>query len=453
MKALQPAETVERRPVGVGASVVSISYASSAIAGGLTTLVVARLLGPTGAGAYSVVLATLAGLTILAALGLDTSALYHVGGRTWGAADALRQLQIAALVFGLAALGIGAALAGSLRDSAFRGVGPSTLILGLAALPFALSWSYGSAVALAREKYERAALPPVIQAIAGLLLTSAFAPWFGVVGAVSAITLAHAIAAVWFAARELRETRDQAKEWLGRAYSDLRTAIAFGYKSGLTRVMAVVNQRADVLILNAYAAQAAVGQYGVALSLTSIQLLLPSSLSRAVVPRVSLLRDQQTAHERSFVISKSAKHGVLISATAGVGMAIALLAVPAVFGSSFEPTVRLGWILVPGTAAYGVAFALSSAIVGSGYPEHILRASAIVTPITLGLYFVLIPRFGATGAAISSTLSYATTFVLYWLLFRRVSGISSLRDLLPGRDEILDYRSLFGRLRPRSDPR
>src|SRR6266508_2685763 len=126
-------------------------------------------------------------------------------------------------------------------------------------------------------------------------------------------------------------------------------------------------------------------------------------------------------------------------------MAIAVLAVPLVFGSDFEPSVQLGWILIPGTTAYGIAYAFSAVIIGRGHPGYILRATAIVTPLTLVLYLLLIPNFGATGAAVASTLSYTATSALYWLYFRRVSRISKLSALLPGWAEINDYRLLVCR--------
>jgi O-antigen/teichoic acid export membrane protein len=438
-----------RRAVGVGASIAALATLASAFFGGLTTLVVARILGASGTGAYSVILATLAGLIVLAALGLDTSALYHVAGRRWSEAHAVRHLQLAAAVLGAIGIGIGVAAGVLFRDSLFHGIGLGTLTLGLVALPFALSWNFGSAVSFANDAYEWGSVPWVIQGVVGLALVAALTRPYGLTGAVAGITLSHAIVAGLVAVRGIHRTRGEVDRWLAGTFSALRMAVGFGYKANLTKVMAIVNQRADLLILNAYAAHAAVGQYGVALSLTALQVLVPSSLSRAVVPRVSSLGSASSPYERDELIRKSVRHGILISILTGAAMAVALLAVPIVFGSDFEPSVQLGWILIPGTTAYGMAYGFSSVIVGRGHPGYILRATAIVTPLTVLLYFLLIPKFGATGAAVASTLSYTGTFVLYWLYFRRVSGISKLRALLPGRAEIEDYRLLLGRLQAR----
>jgi hypothetical protein len=46
--------------------------------------------------------------------------------------------------------------------------------------------------------------------------------------------------------------------------------------------------------------------------------------------------------------------------------------------------------------------------------------------------------------ALASSLSYAATGLLSSFFFRRVTGIRSARTLLPGRDELRDYRQLIG---------
>jgi O-antigen/teichoic acid export membrane protein len=409
-------------------------------------VVVARLLGAGETGAYSVILVTLAALTLISTFGLDSAALYYVSAREWRAATAIRQLYVAAALLGVSGALVGVASWFAFRSSAFEGISLATLGLGLVGVPFALSWTFGSYIALALEQYEKAALVPIAQGAVGLALVAIVTPSLGLRGAVAALTLSHVAAALWITVILLRRTGGPAHAWLAHAPSDLRHAARFGLKANAARILSLTNQRADVLILNAYAVQAIVGSYGLALSLTSLQLLLPSSLSSVVVPRVSSLGSGATATERTFVVTKSVRHGIIVSVAAGAGMAVALLAVPLVFGSDFEPAIRLGWILVPGTAAFGLASVLAATIIGGGRPGYIMRSASIVTPLTIGLYFTLIPTFEASGAAVASTVSYSLTLVFYWFYFRRVSGIRGVRRLLPGRDELDDYRALVSQV-------
>jgi stage V sporulation protein B len=439
------------RSIVAGASITTASQIASAIAGGITAVVIARVLGPSGTGVYNVVVATVAILTVIFAVGLDIGTTYFVGGRRWNSGNAARQLQLAALSLGLLALSIGWGAAVVLHDHLFAGINTETLLIGLAAIPLSLSWLYGSALRLAQERYESSALAAVSQALLTLALVALLAPASGVHGAVVAFTVANAFTATWVAVLAVADVREEASRWVQRMIPELAVAIRFGVKVNLAAVLALLNRRADLLILNAYASHASVGQYGVALSLTELQTLLPYSLARVLVPRLSSLSTEDAPAERSFVLVKSVRHGIVISVLSGFGMAVSLLLVPFVFGRAFDASVRLGWILVPGAAAYGLATIFSAILVGSGRPGFVLRAAVIVTPATFVLYFALIPTFGATGAAIASTISYCSTLVVCWLYFRRVAT-SRLRILLPGRDEIADYRALLvlARLRLRA---
>jgi Na+-driven multidrug efflux pump len=66
----------------------------------------------------------------------------------------------------------------------------------------------------------------------------------------------------------------------------------------------------------------------------------------------------------------------------------------------------------------------------------------ITTPLTVILYVVLIPWLHASGAALASTLSYSTSFLLFAWYFQQTSGKRVLPLLVPTRSEIDDLRAL-----------
>ncbi|NUT55222.1 MAG: hypothetical protein HOQ03_04475 [Thermoleophilia bacterium] len=100
----------------------------------------------------------------------------------------------------------------------------------------------------------------------------------------------------------------------------------------------------------------------------------------------------------------------------------------------------LGIVLLPGVLAVGFGKVLTAATTGRGFPKYALITVAMVTPITLASYFLLVPPLGAMGAAISSTISYLLTTILSYVFLHRVTGIP-LRELaLPRRSDLSDYR-------------
>ncbi|MDX6642090.1 MAG: hypothetical protein QOD76_52, partial [Solirubrobacteraceae bacterium] len=130
-------------------------------------------------------------------------------------------------------------------------------------------------------------------------------------------------------------------------------------------------------------------------------------------------------------------------------LAVGLLLVPAVYGSGFEPAVEYGYILIPGVALFGVGSVLAAIVVGKGHPRYSLYNALIVTPPTLALYALLVPSLKGDGAALASTISYAASAVVWYVFFRRATGLRAAAALLPGRAELEDYRALASRARAR----
>lgn len=432
-------------PLGSGASLAMAAQLTVAGSSAILGVVIGRLLGPAGTGSFNLALSALLVLGAFSNAGIGIGVNYYVSRRSWNAGDALRQAQIAALALGAAGALAGTAVAASGIGGIFRGAPLTVFAVALAALPFWLSLSYSASVALALGRYGAYATAIAGQALSTLVLVAALAGAFGLVGAVVGLAAGQMLAALGLLAWGVRRLPATAGLHARESLAHLARAGKFGSTLYLAYALQFLNLRADLFILNAVAPLAVVGHYSVAISVMSLGLLLPAALATAVLPRVAALDAFGSDSERRIVSAKSVRHAVLaLPVTAGL-LAIALAAVPFLYGEDFTSTVRLGFILLPGTLGYGVATVMISSIVGRGRPVYVLYASALVTPPTLGLYLLLVPPFGGAGAALASTISYlATAAVLLWF-FRRATGIDRLRELVPRGAEIEDYRALAAR--------
>ncbi len=129
-----------------------------------------------------------------------------------------------------------------------------------------------------------------------------------------------------------------------------------------------MNYQLDLFILAAVAPAAAVGRYALAVSATTLLLLLPRALSTVLYPRIARLSAGEIA-DREMVETKSLRHVSLIVGvtTLGLAAALELLVVP-VFGAAYRSTTDLGLILLPGAAAMGLSQVLGATIIGRGKP-------------------------------------------------------------------------------------
>ena len=441
--------------LNVAAQIVTIAAA------GLTSVAIARLLGPSGTGtlALAVTLVTLA--TTLFSLGLRAGIIYRVSRGSWAAGDAIRSAHLAALVLGIAGAVVGLGIYALASDTVLDGVTPTMAVVTFAALPFALGWLFLASVALSLERYQTYGAILVAQPVTGLALSVGLAGAFGTLGAIVGLAASYAVGAA--AAAVLLRRRVPRTAGGGGSPRELRAAMRFGVQAWGSEVLQNLNYRLDLLILNAFAARADVGVYSVALTITGFAWILPSALQTVLFPRIARL-DSEGASARSarseveVAAARGTRHSVLLLVpTALVLVLVLIVVVPLLYGPKFHRTVELGLILVPGTLALGMARVLVAVTSGRGRPIYTLYGRLIDVPVSVALYLLLIPASGATGAAIGSTISYALTGVISLLFFRRVLALPMRELFVPTREDLREYgRALtlvLRRLRPREAAR
>ena len=433
-----------RRHLGAGAALSVLAQAGPLLGAAILSIVLARTIGPSGNGRY-VLLLTLVGLTsMVVSLGLHSGITFEVSRRRWPVGRAFRTSYRMALVLG----SIGVLLAISFflltRHTVFEGISTWVALLALVSVPLTLAYEYAAAILLARERYEQYTSLLVVHAFTLMLIGVGLALPFGLPGAVAGIP-ASALIGSLLAAKLLvdeaaRDTAPDSGDSLGRA-------VRFGLQSWGANLLQQVNYRLDVLILGGFASAAAVGVYSVALTLTSVAWILPQALQTVLFPRAagldeSALRGEVTSDESDETVAKAIRHGVLLALPAGAAVALLLLiGIPLFYGPRFHQTIALGFILLPGVLLLGVGKIIGSAVTGRGHPRYALYGATILLPLTLGLYFGLIPPFDAWGAAIASSVSYGATAILGLVFFLRVTAIGLRAALLPTRDDLADYRS------------
>jgi O-antigen/teichoic acid export membrane protein len=444
---------ITRRPLATGAAFSTVAQVLPLVAGAALSVVVARLLGPSSNGRLSLVLSLVEVLSLLASLGLPAGITYLVSRGEWGLRRALRETMGAALVLGSAGAAVGVGVYALAHAHVLSGVGLDLTLVGLAGVPIGLGLLFAASLALSRDLYEVYAGIRIVQGLGTLVLAGALAAAFGLTAAVAGLTAAAALALAFGVVRLARAGAVAERARTGHdAPAPMRSAAAFGLRAWGADLLQLINYRLDIFVLSAYAALADVGVYSVALSVTALAWLLPSALQTVVLPRTADLDSHAAsgpaaAHEAEATAIRGVRHGVVLTVGSALATALLLAIVPLVYGARFERTVWLGLILLPGVAALGVAKVASAITTGRGFPKYSLYAGLIDVPITAVLYLTLIPAFGATGAAIASSISYGVTTVLALVFFRRVTGLSLSTVLVPGREELAEYRLVAGRLR------
>jgi O-antigen/teichoic acid export membrane protein len=247
------------RPLIGGAAMGAASRIAVTAAGAITTIVVARALGPRGSGSYFLAQSLVVILIGAGTLGVEHGIAYFVSSARWAARaafDSALKVAVAAGVVG-AGVGLGSRL---VVPSAFGGLSVVLTAVAVVGLPFALAWLYASYVALATDRYEVSMSLPAAQAVLALVFAVPGAILFGVGGAVVGTTIATVLvgvaAAVW-GRRRLTAAAAENKQ--------LRRAISFGIKGYAANALQLVNYRLDLFILSTVSSTATVGRDAVAI--------------------------------------------------------------------------------------------------------------------------------------------------------------------------------------------
>jgi O-antigen/teichoic acid export membrane protein len=196
--------------------------------------------------------------------------------------------------------------------------------------------------------------------------------------------------------------------------------------------------RLDLMIVNYFRGTAEAGVYAVATQCTMLLLLIPHAISHLLQARVSATQDEGG----DFSCRVARNTSLLLFAACLLSVPGAFL-ISSVYGSAFSDLVVQLWILLPGVYLLGVQLVLSQYFIGTGMPVFLPLTWLATLVLNIALNLVVVPLYGARGAALASTICYAGISLVVLTLFKTKTYHSLRSILIPSIGEI---RSLPGLL-------
>jgi O-antigen/teichoic acid export membrane protein len=194
-------------------------------------------------------------------------------------------------------------------------------------------------------------------------------------------------------------------------------AVAYGLKFFIPLVAAILLFRVDLLIVNHFRGAAEAGVYAVASQVANLLTMLPGVIAMLLFPRVASYQDPRG--EFAIQVTRHVSFVMLIMCAV---VAAGSFLLPLIYGARFaDATIQL-LILLPGVCLIGIESVLVQHFTGTGLPAAIPVFWLITLAVSIGLNLALVPVFGARGAAVTSTLSYALIFVLVAVYFCLKTG-------------------------------
>ena len=377
-------------------------------------VIVARWLGAQGVGELAVINVAVTTIVQLGSFGLPSSNTYFIAkDRAHFRAASINSLLFALLIGSLLAIVL--SVLASFRPGWFGFVPPNLIRIAAISIPFQLLTLIGLNILLAVGKIREFNLLDLIGQ--SFVLINAFvvlvllhAPLDGLVklNTITSILVGIVVAGLLVATgRKLLDSKWRADATL------LRRMITYGLKFHISVLAGAIIFRADLFVVNYFRGSAEAGVYSVATQFSLLLMLLPGVIATLLFPRVTAEQDPR-GDTTSFITRQTAII-MLVCCLAAVPGSFLL---PLLYGRAFADVTSLLLILLPGVYLVGLESVLVQHFNALGLPKAIPLYWVITLVVNLILVFTLVPRLGAQGAAIASTLSYALIFCLVAWHFR-----------------------------------
>lgn len=393
--------------------------------------ILAQALGAEQRGIVAAATAPLLLMTTLAMFGIPEAVTYLVAKNPANARNAMRKglllltgtgvVATLLVIVSADALSAGNAAAEELIRLAALFVLPTTLVAGLRALPRGLhQWTFVNL-----EKYLASALR---------LAAVSLAFFFAVLSPITAVLILSIapVVAGFALLRPLRELRkERLKETSSVSYRDLTS---FSLVVWLGSMSGIILGKIDQAIMMPLSDARQLGYYAAA-----------ASVADAVLVINNAVRDITFSAQSSGAGSETLQRSARISFLVGICMAVVLLTpvtiwFPLLFSSDFMQAIP-AVILLTIAAVVGIPGSVAGAgLVGRGRPGAVSSALVIAAVVNIAAVIVLVPPYGATGAAVATLIGNLVASNINIFILQRRYNMSFFAFYLVN---FSDFNSIF----------
>ncbi|MBV9083681.1 MAG: flippase [Acidobacteriaceae bacterium] len=390
---------------------VTQTYATQVIKiaiGIVTSILMARALGPEGRGLFAVAGAIGALGVQFSCMGLQTSNIYFVARDRKSLPYLIGNSFAVSLGFGGALVAILSVLFGFFpKLISINGV---TLGLALLSIPLGLAYNLIANLLLGLQEVRRFNLIELVYRGAPAVL---LIPLMLMHIATPATVLGSCIAAVVVGALwGYKCLQTHLSERPHVSWQAFRQNLGYGLRAYWTTLFSFLVLRADLLLVQKILGAEQAGYYSLASTIADMVMLLPVAIGTILFPVLSAQFDDG---KKLDMIKKSS--GAAAAAMLPVLALAALLSRPLIklaFGSAFLPAAPAFVLLTPGIFFLSIHCIAVQFLNSIGYPKIVVVIWAASLGINVATNCWAIPHFGIAGASVVSSGSYflATALVL-----------------------------------------
>lgn len=405
-----------------------------------TGIITARWLGPEGNG-------TIAALTVypslfltFGALGVSQSTTHLIGHSRYSENDikkSIAQIWVFSTVFSL--------LSSFFLIKYFSNSGENLTwaILAILPIPFTLFNKYNSGIFLGKNQisaYNRINWIPKVLGFFAIVILLVFLDL-----GISAVLLAAIIGPLFififllfmngfidFFSTEIN-------------FKLIKNIIYLGLIYALALLIINLNYKVDIILLDKLSTSFNTGIYSKGVAIADYLWEIPMLLSTTVFARSASAKNDM---EFSIKVTRLLRISIVVIGIAALILIfVSKYIILIMYGQEFIKSTEVIQLLLPGVLLLTFFKVLNMDLAGKGKPWVSMKAMVPAVIINIILNLLIIPKYGANGAAFSSTFSYTIAALLFLYFYSKEVGIPIAKILAYSKRDLDFFKSILQKMK------
>lgn len=197
----------------------------------------------------------------------------------------------------------------------------------------------------------------------------------------------------------------------------IKAMVSLGIVYAVSLLVINLNYKVDVILLDKLSSTYQLGIYSKGVAITQYLWQIPMLLSTIVFSRSAVSKN---AVLFSYKVIQLLRLSFIIIGLASLFLwAFSDLIIVGMYGEAFRKSIQVLNLLLPGVLILTIFKVMNMDLAGKGKPWLSMKAMLPALVINIVLNILLIPNYGANGASIASTISYAIAGILFLILYSR----------------------------------
>ena len=402
-----------------------------------TEVILARALGKTSRGEFAACWSFINILAMVSLFGVETSSTYHLSSG---------RLTFSQVVGTCIYIGISCTLLFSLIGYAlihlpiefFTKATPKQFMVVLIMIGPYLFFTYVVAILRGKHDFFSMNVFYLLNVASRMILTLLLCVWFkmGVVGGIIS-AIGGFMVVVLSAAVKLR--KDIVAVEMIKSIVHVPKMIHYGLRSFFSYFANVMNIQLGVFIMGFFLAKEDLGFYAIAMAIAARIWIIPDSMFQVLMPKLA-----KEDHNREISVCRILRIIMIAVAIAAVGLA--LISKPLIyfaFGADYLPAVLAFNIILIGAVFRSAGKIITAFFFAIDRPgtNSCIKISGLI--INILMLVILIPKYGLTGGAIGTAISYLLESLIMVVTFYKVAKIDSIARLIPNGSDLQVFKNMF----------